>query len=110
MTASKRRLSHEPTSLNTGHATGFRPSANEAVRRHGQATWLPRFARNWSLPLVLAAVAIAAPAAKAVSPEFTAIPALNFSTTVAGTAPLSQVITANSTGASIFLTAVATTN
>ena len=55
-------------------------------------------------------MALVCPAARAVSPEFTSIPALNFSATVAGAAPLSQVITANSTGASIFFTAVASTN
>ena len=109
MTASKKQLSHEPANLNTCLGTGF-ISGVAPLTRHGQSPIFLQVARHWAFLLALAAMAFAGTAARAVSPEFTSIPTLNFSATVDGAAPLSQVITANSTGASIFFTAAASTN
>jgi hypothetical protein len=110
MTTSKKQARHEATSPNTRHATGFIPNPAARFRRHGQSPVFQQFARNWPLLVVTLFLALVCPAARAASPQFAPIPALNFSATVAGDAPLSQVITANSTGASIFFTAAASTN
>jgi hypothetical protein len=66
--------------------------------------------RHWALLLTVALMAFACTAAQASPPQFLPIPGLNFSATTAGDAPLSQVITATSTGTSIFFTAAASTN
>src|SRR5580658_3659215 len=110
MTAIQKRVSHEASSLNTRHATGFISKPGARIEGLGQNPVLQQFARIWALLLILAAMAFSAPAARAASPQFTPIPSLNFSATVAGTAPLSQVITANSTGDSIFFKAAASVN
>ncbi len=110
MTASIRRLYPEATSRNTRRATGFNPSAGVLSPRQGQNPILQKLARNWPLLVTALILAIVCPAARATTPDFTTVAALNFSATVAGAAPLSQVITANSTGDSIFMTAVASEN
>jgi hypothetical protein len=109
MTASQKLVSHEATSRNTRHATGFMFKPGARAGGNGQNPMLQQFARVWALLLVLAAVVSAAPAAKAAN-QFVPVAGLTFSMTYTGDNPLSQAIAINSTGTPIYFTASVSTN
>jgi Chitobiase/beta-hexosaminidase C-terminal domain/Viral BACON domain len=110
MTASQNLVSHEATSDNARLATGFIPSSSASIRLHHQWPVLSRITCPWSILLAFFLLTLACRSALAASPEFTTVPAVNFSTTVGLDNPLSQVISVGSTGSPIAFTAAASAN
>jgi hypothetical protein len=104
MTASQKPGLPEASSLNSRRATGFIFKPGARVGSHGQNPMLQQLARIWALLLVLAALAVAAPVAKAAN-QFVPVAGLNFSMTNTGDNPLSQAIAITSTGTPIYFTA-----